>query len=183
MEVRFNTNSQVKPSFGMAKLTKQGAEVAKQFLGELPELAKGGALSVKNMTPKILEAAGEAKGAEAARIAGDFFEKGASKFEIDNATFVKKQILPIRSHHSIKNFLKSQCKEANAKKGGMDVSKQTALGKEVIGKLVEIFDKNIASEELSRRQCQKVLKLAEPYMEASEVAPRVTVVSGKLYSK
>lgn len=183
MEVRFNTNNYAQPSFGMAKLTKKGAEVAKQFLGDIPKLADGGALTVKNMTPDVIRAAKNSKASEASEIVGDFFERGTSNFGIDNAAFVKKQILPAKSYHTLKSFLKAQCKEATPKKGGMDTTKQTALGKQVVGNLVEIFDKNIANDNLSRKQCQKVLKLAEPYMEASDVAPRIAVTSSKLYAK
>ncbi len=184
MQVRFNTNSYSKPTFGMATLTKQGTEVAKQFMDEIPNLADGGgALVIKNLTPKFLRAIASEHGPEAGQFLEDFFKQGTGNFKINNEAFVRKQILPARSYRAIKNFLKWQCQDATRKKAKLDTTKQTQKGKMVINHLIEIFDKNIANDRLSRKECQKILKLAEPYMQASEVAPRIAVTSSKLYSK
>ncbi len=183
MEVKFNTNSYAKPSFGMAQLTRQGTEVAKQFLGELPKYADDAVFAIKNKTPKMLKRVADEEVKDATRMIGDFFQSGAGEYKINNQMFVENQILPMRSYNAIKKFLSAQCKEARPKKASPDDMSQTTIGKAVVGNLVEIFDKNITNERLSRKQCQKILKLAEPYMDAVDVSPRVTAVSGKIYSK
>lgn len=183
MEVRFNTNNYSKPTFGMATLTKQGTEVAKQFMDEIPNLTDGGALVVKNLTPKFLRGVTSESGPKAGQLLEDFFKQGTSNFKINNEAFVKKQILPAKSYRAIKNFLKWQCQDATPKRAKLDTTKQTEKGKMLIDHLIGIFDKNIANDRLSRKECQKILKLAEPYMQASEVAPRIAVTSSKLYSR
>lgn len=183
MEVRFNTNSYAKVSFGMAKLTPRGEKAVKEYQGELQATTKGGPYSTKNMTAEVLQEAIDAKEKDAGEIIDRFFKYGAGDFDADNATFAEMQILSTKSYHTLKTFLKDQHKDAVKRNSKAGETALTPIGTKVVENLVMIFDKNISNRHLSRKQCKDILSLAEPYMEPSKVAPRSLVVSGKLYSK
>lgn len=160
------------PSFGMAKLTQKGTEAVTNLLGTLPQYVDTTCYSKKGLLKGLIK-----KSKKVDVNFTEFFRAGNTEFPYNNKLFAKKQILPMRSMHAIKRFLKKQ----SGSEGGFD--SMSDKGKELVIELINLFDKNLSNPELSSKEGRKILNLVEPYIQTDEFAARSAIVSSRKLAK
>lgn len=175
-----NSNYRNSQSFGMAKLTAKGMELADNVLGSVTKYNDSKVYQKKNMLKKLINKVSKDSNLDAASEFSTFFANGKTEYALNNQLFVKKQILPITGQMKIKSFLEAD--STKAKK--TDASKQlTATGEALTGQLLDIFDKNVANERISSKKGRKILDLVKPYVDSQEVSKRIGIVSDKFFAK
>lgn len=185
MQVNFQSASyaQNQPSFGMAKLTRRGEEVAKRFIGELPQYAKQEVYVKKNVLKGIIKES-QKSGLDPRRISC-FFSYGSTQFGDKNAQFVQKQLLPRTGTSTIKSFLAADHRQAVAmlENPKAPANALTESGTVLVDSIKEVFDRNINNPQLSSKKGKKVLDIIKNYLSPEEFAERLAVLSDKLFSK
>lgn len=152
------------PSFGMAKLTAKGREVAGEFLEAIPEFMSSKAYTKKNLLKSTLKAKSVSP-----KALEKLFSFADTPFADKNAQFVKKQILPPTGYRTIKKYL--------AKSPDSPVSQTLTTS------LQKVFDDNISNPQVTSKQGKKILDLIKDLMPTEELTKRLAVISDRIFSK
>lgn len=168
-----STNNYSRPSFGMAKLTQRGQDVARRFISDIPEFVDTKCYKKPRILNSLLK-----KYAKGADVRLDrFFRAGTTPYASNNKKFIDKQITGFRSKWAIKSFLKKNSSVSD------DTVTLNEKGENLVDQLLRLFDVNISNPEVSSKQGKKILDLIEPYLSTDELVDRSTVVTNKAFSK
>ena len=183
MQVNFQTSKVPQTSFGMARLTQKGELAAKRFITKnLTSFASQAPYNQKNILLSILNENTKVKDIE------NFFTFAMTPFGDKNATFIKKQLMPLSARNRIKKFL-TQDHNAAAQKFLQENRKpasSTLLGEKgeaLINSILDTFDTNINNEYVSRKNGKKMLDTIKRYLTTEEHVPRTAIMTDKIYTK
>lgn len=172
--VNYNSN----PSFGMAKLTKRGAEFVRANIGELNKFVDPTPYKTRNLLPKILN------DVKAEKLGGKdisaFFDAANTAFQDANAKFVKNQVTTMSAGYAIDSFIKKGT-PIDKKTGKLETAKATENVKTLVGELKKLFDINVSNPDVSAKDGKKILNHIQGFLSNEEIASRHSAITNKTF--
>ena len=171
-------------SFGMAKLTTKGQELAKQVLNvDFIDFAK---LQQPYTKKGMLEDLISKREHDPDKIK-KLFKFATTEFEDKNAEFIRMQILPFNTRRKIKQYLAKDHAQCAAMTGFNTDKNQclclTEFGTAIVENLLNVFDVNVSNRLVSKNDGIKILDLLRDYIHVDTLLKRTGILTDKAYTK
>lgn len=182
IQAQTGVNINKQPSFGMAKLTQKGEELAKRYISQdLQQFISQKPYQKRNMLAKLLRRNPNTDTIQ------NLFSYGMTEFGDKNVQFVNMQLTPLTGRLRIKSYLSKESKKALngafTQGNGTTIDTLTEEGKSLVNSILALFDANIANPQMSKKKGLRVLDMIKNYMDSDQHIKRAAILSDKIYSK